>query len=902
MDLFKLFVRIAADTSDADEAIDRTGKKTSNLGSKIKSGLGTAAKVAGAAIAASATAVSALVTSAVKGYADYEQLVGGVDTLFKDSNKKVMGYAAEAYKTAGLSANQYMEQVTSFSASLLQSLGGDTDKAADVANRAVIDMADNANKMGTAMESIQNAYQGFAKQNYTMLDNLKLGYGGTKEEMERLIADASRMTQEQNELNVSVEEGNLSFGNIVNAISVMQKHLDIAGTTADEAASTIQGSISAMKSAWQNLVVGIADDTQNFDKLVTEFVDSVGTVADNVIPRVEKALGGVANLIEKLAPKIVQKLPSLVQSLLPGLLSAAGKLIDSVIDVLPSLLETLVAEIPTLIDMIISSLFDRLPELLPAVISALTMLIDGLGEALQSLIPALFEAAMGMIRTLLDDLPSLLDSVLDAVQGLVESILELLPSVIGALPEIITGIVEFIVGAIPQLIGAIMDVIDGLFESLPQIISEIVKAVPEIIQGICDALISGLPDILNAVLELIIGIVEDLPNLIITILEAIPDLITGILNAITGNIGQFIEVGFDLFVAIIEALPKIIVEIVKAVPAIVVALVKAIVESFGALSDAGEDMFSGLSDGAARVGEKLAEKIGPFFAGIWESITDWFADIWESVSGFFVGIWEYVSGVFETIWAGIQEFLDRPGYYIGLAIGTVIDAIVEFFTVTIPQAWQDFKTWISDTIAEGIEWLAKKKDEIVEAIPRIWEDIKKKVSEGIAQVRDTIVEFFTVAIPQKWEDFKQDVSKKISEIGDWFADLPNQMLEIGENIVTGLWDGISGAWDWLSENVGGFFGGLVEGVKDGLGIHSPSKVFAGIGGFMAEGLGEGWDDKFGKIRDDIESSLNFNSSVDIATSKQPDTAMYFNVVSPDGKSLARFVAPYMGAQLQLVGG
>lgn len=254
---------------------------------------------------------------AIESYAEYEQLVGGVETLFKDSAGIVEDYANKAYKTAGLSANEYMETVTSFSASLLQSLGGDTKKASEYSNRAIIDMSDNANKMGTAMESIQNAYQGFAKQNYTMLDNLKLGYGGTKEEMARLITDASKLTGVQKELNLTVEDGNMSFGNIVNAISVVQKNMGIMGTTSKEASSTIQGSVNAMKSSWKNLLTAIADDNKDLSKSVDEFVDSAVTASKNLVPRIKVAVEGIKKLISSIVTEVFPKLKKEIPELKP---------------------------------------------------------------------------------------------------------------------------------------------------------------------------------------------------------------------------------------------------------------------------------------------------------------------------------------------------------------------------------------------------------------------------------------------------------------------------------------------------------------------------------------------------------------------------------------------------------
>ena len=298
MNLFELFVKIGVD--------DQASDKISGLSSKLGNGLKTAAKIGTAAVGAAAAGITALTTAAVNNYAEYEQLVGGVETLFKTSSGKVMGYAENAYKTAGLSANAYMETVTSFSASLLQSLGGDTEAATEYANLAITDMADNANKMGSSIDTIQTAYAAFAKQNYTLLDNLKLGYGGTKEEMQRLIADAA-------ELSDTVDAQSMSFDNIVEAIHVVQTEMGITGTTAKEAGTTIQGSVSSMKSAWENLLTGLADGNANIEQLVDNLVTTIvgdGTesnlgVLGNILPAVETALNGASTLIIKALPKII---------------------------------------------------------------------------------------------------------------------------------------------------------------------------------------------------------------------------------------------------------------------------------------------------------------------------------------------------------------------------------------------------------------------------------------------------------------------------------------------------------------------------------------------------------------------------------------------------------------------
>ena len=324
MNLMDLFIKIGVD--------DQASSKVGSVSKKLGNGLKTAAKIGTAAVAAASTAVVGLATSAIKSYAEYEQLVGGVETLFKENASVVQGYAEQAYKTANMSANKYMETVTSFSASLLQGLGGDTKKAAEYADMAVRDMSDNANKFGTDISMIQNAYQGFAKRNYTMLDNLKLGYGGTASEMARLINDSGVLGD-----TVTVTASNInrvSFDKIVEAINVVQTQMGITGTTAKEASTTIQGSINTMKGAWENLKVAMVSDTGDIDQRINEFVESVGTVGDNLMPRVKTVLSGVTSLVTELGPDIIKALPEVVKEGGPEMTNAAITLAGAIGDLI----------------------------------------------------------------------------------------------------------------------------------------------------------------------------------------------------------------------------------------------------------------------------------------------------------------------------------------------------------------------------------------------------------------------------------------------------------------------------------------------------------------------------------------------------------------------------------------
>ena len=433
--LNKTMKEATASVEDFQEGTEKTGSKAKS----ILKGIGVGA--AAAATAAAAMAVS-VAKAAVEGYANYEQLVGGVETLFKDSADQVQKYASEAYKTAGLSANAYMEQATSFSASLLQGLGGDTKAAADYANQAIIDMADNANKMGTSIESIQNAYQGFAKQNYTMLDNLKLGYGGTRGEMERLIEDANKVKEANGEMaDLTID----NFADMVEAIHIIQSEMGITGTTAEEASSTIQGSIASLKASWENLLVGMADENANMDQLIGQFVESASTAAQNLLPRIEQTLLGVAQLIEKLAPIIIEKLPGMIQTLLPAFLNAAMQILKALVKALPDILTMLITAIvdfltdPETIMLIIEAavtlfmgLVEAIPRILGAIFGAFGKLFSGLWELLKNsfgdfvakfgeFIGGIFKGAINGILTFIENFINAPIDLLNGFIGLINS-------------------------------------------------------------------------------------------------------------------------------------------------------------------------------------------------------------------------------------------------------------------------------------------------------------------------------------------------------------------------------------------------------------------------------------------------------------------------------------------------
>lgn len=458
---------------------------------------------------------------ALDSYADYEQLVGGVETLFKDNASTVENYANNAYKTAGLSANEYMETVTAFSASLLQSLNGDTAKSAEVADMAITDMADNANKMGTSMDMIQNAYQGFAKQNYTMLDNLKLGYGGTKSEMERLLADAQKIS------GVKYDISNLN--DVYQAIHVIQGELGITGTTAKEASTTIQGSVSAMKSAWQNMLTGIADDNADFDGLVNNLVESIGTAAENIMPRVQIIIDGVIALVGQLGEKIVEHLPEILET--------CSNIFTQIIDSIGTFAPQIGVAAFQIVNALITGIASNLPAILEAGIELLVELTTGISQTLPQLIPVMVDAILTMAETLIDNIDTIIEAGIELIIALAEGLIEALPKLIEKIPTIIEKLVTKLTN--PEMIGKIIQaaarlIVElgiGLIKAIPQLLSKI----PQIISTIVKGLMNGVRSLKDVGKNLLKGLWEGMSGLGTWLWNKVK----GMLNGLTDKIKNF---------------------------------------------------------------------------------------------------------------------------------------------------------------------------------------------------------------------------------------------------------------------------------------------------------------------------------------------------------------------------
>ena len=521
-------IEFNGDTKGLDKDINGiSGKVQSGLG-KLGSIAGTAMKGVTAAVGATSTALAGLGSASVSSYADLEQNVGGIETLFKGSADKVIKNAENAYKTAGMSANQYMETVTGFSASLLQSLGGDTDKAADVADMALTDMADNANKMGTSMESIQYAYQGFAKQNYTMLDNLKLGYGGTKEEMERLLSDAQKIT------GVKYDISNLN--DVYQAIHVVQGQLGITGTTAKEAASTISGSVSSMKSAFDNFLNG----SGTMDQLVETGI----TAIQNIVNAVGQLLPQLMQSLSDATPQIIAGINQIFPQILDLIMTNAPTLISTIGQVLMALVQSLLPYMPQLLNIamqliqsFITGLITMLPQIIQMGMQLITQLILGIAQMLPQLIPQAINAIITIVNGLLDNIDMLIDAAIQLILGLADGLINALPILIEKAPEIIMKLVTALIKNAPKILEAGVQLIVKLVEGVGSVLGKLGQMAGTIIQTIWDGLKSLPSKMLEVGKNLIQGIWNGISNAVGWLWDKISGFCSGIVDKIKGFFG-----------------------------------------------------------------------------------------------------------------------------------------------------------------------------------------------------------------------------------------------------------------------------------------------------------------------------------------------------------------------------
>lgn len=531
MNLMDLAVKITCD----DQASGQVG----GIGSRITGALGTAAKVGGAAVAALGTATIAVGKSALDAFADYEQFVGGIDTLFKDSSSKMQQYAASAYQTAGVSANRYMEISTSFAASLISSLGGDTEAAADLANTAIMDMSDNANKMGTDLGVVQEAYQSLARGNYEMLDSLKLGYGGTKSELERLLSDAEQIAASQGMVrDFSVD----SYADVVEAIHLVQDEMGITGTTAAEASTTISGSINSAKAAWENWLAGLGNEDADMGALTDQLVQSVITAGENIVPR-------VGQIMSTLVQTVVQYAPQLGQEIMNGLSQIDFAQVGQTAS--------------DLILMLVNGIVTNLPMLAQAALQIVMALGQGLVTNGPQILMQLGQLLLQLAQYIIANVPNILNAAMQffgmVLQGIVTYGPQILATLIGLLGQLIGQVIAWAGQMLANAVSAAANFLGGLMDGLASlpgqvvsflggIISDVASWVGEMASNAIDAasqfasnLIDGLASIPGQVVDIggqiIQGMVDGVVDAADSLIDAVGGAISGAIDWAKGLLG-----------------------------------------------------------------------------------------------------------------------------------------------------------------------------------------------------------------------------------------------------------------------------------------------------------------------------------------------------------------------------
>ncbi len=543
--------------------------------------------------------------------ANLEQSIGGVETLFKESADTVKQYANEAYKSAGLSANDYMEQVTSFSASLLQSLDGDTSKAAESANSAVIDMSDNANKMGTSIEDIQNAYQGFAKQNYTMLDNLKLGYGGTKSEMERLLADAEKISGVHYDLD--------NLNDVYSAIHVIQEDLDITGTTAKEAATTVSGSLASMKSAFSNVLgqLAIGGDIQS---ALGALADSVVTfAAGNLAPMVGRILSGL--------PQILQGASSIIVRSLNIAANNADTIVQMGIDLVTGLTQAIVGAVPYLSEAAVNLISALGSALLNTDWSQVASdLISGLNENLAVASGEIFGGEGNILTELANsitaNLPTIMGKGVEIVSSLVSGVTENLPAFIAGAEELLSGFAGFITENLPTILQGGVEIVTTLVSGILENLPALIEGAGELLSGFVGFIGDNLPTILETGVELLLnlvqGIVDNLPEIIVAAVSALAEFRATVLE----NLPDILETGIELLGELISGLISAIPDLVAAIPDIIAGIVDTLSE-YDWLG-LGSDILEGIGKGITSAVTAVVKAAKEAAQSIFNSVKDFF--------------------------------------------------------------------------------------------------------------------------------------------------------------------------------------------------------------------------------------------------------------------------------------
>jgi phage-related protein len=659
-----------------------------SLGQRIKSGLsgigsgiktlataGVGAAVAG--ITALSPAFLSTSKAAFSAYSTYEQVVGGVDTLFKSASKQLQGYAKNAYASAGVSANDYMSQVTSFSATMISSLGGDTAKAAELSNQAIIDMSDNANKMGTDLSSVQETYQSLARGNYQMLDNLKLGYGGTKTEMQRLLKDAEKITGVKYDIS--------NFADVTQAIHAVQGELGITGTTAKEASTTIEGSVASMKASWTNWLTELGKSDADMSGLTTQLVGSIGTALKNVLPRI----GVIAKSILSAIPSLFGQLTTLLPEPFQKAFDAIGRTVGSMKSVFAPLgavlgvlgasgLGPLLTKLPVVgkllgsvagsgtllgkalgvltgpIGMVIAALVALIattPSLRDAFGSAMQTVFASLGAAVQQLAPtfqALVTTLSGVISSLVPPLTNIITSILPPLTSLIVDLLPAITQIIGVIVQVASTIISALVPVITQLaplITSVIQMIVPVINALIPVILQIAQVFAQVFSAVAPIL-GGLASLVGAVVGQIVGFIS---SVIVPTVQSMIPVVTSVINTIGG---------------VIKSITTVVGGVVKVISSLLRGDWSGVWNGAKQIVSGAIDGMKSIVNGAASIGSNLVK-------GIWSGISNVAGWLKDKIFGFAKGVTDSIKSFFgihspSKLWAKeIGRFLP-PGIAVGV--------------------------------------------------------------------------------------------------------------------------------------------------------------------------------------------------------------------------------------------
>lgn len=809
MDLLSLVAKLSLDSSEYEQGIEQSGEKARSLGDAVKKGFGIAAKAGMAALGAATTAAGVLAKSAVSSYSSYEQLVGGVDKLYGDASSRLQQYADKAYLTAGMSANAYMETATSFSAALINSLSGDTKKAADITDVAMRAMSDNVNVFGSSMESVQNAFQGFAKGNYTMLDNLKLGYGGTKEEMERLIADANTYRKSIGEsADLSID----SFADIVQAIQSVQEKQNIAGTTNKEAMKTIEGSANATKAAWENVITaigrgeGLKDAMAGLSSAIFGEAEGEGLL-NQVIPRIQTTLEGIADLVVTAGPMISEKIPEIAGAVIPSLLKTGASIITTLGSALPGLGKSLLSSIR---DVALSIVREFSTAILGYDVTVdLSSFLDGIYDFFG------------------EKIPNFIEKGIDAAQGFITGVLESAPDAIESAGEIIEWFILGITEGASKILGSIYDLMENLKDGIDSGDAGIMESITSLMTRIIEIIVEQTPKLVTRgfriVYDLITGILSAVPNVLTAASSIVQYLITTIMN----EAPQFIEQGIYFISSLASGIISSIPEIISTITEVVFAIADTLLESAPDLIDSGIQIILNLVDGIVQAIPELLNIV---------------IDVWEQ----FI---ESLSENFPTLLQKGVEIIQHIASGIASALPTIIQAALTL----VSQIGSTISSRLPSILATGMSLVISLAGGILRNLPTIIATAIRL----IASVASTIIQNLPRILQTGIQLIGQLAMGIIRGVPKLIGQIPKILQSIAKSFTSFNWSGIgSQVINGIANGIRNGIGKIASAAKDAaksafnaaknfLGIKSPSRLFRDkIGAMMAKGMEIGFEQEF----------------------------------------------------------